>query len=144
MNNTHTPIEDVTERGHLSEYFVDRGVWDRPARGGVYRFVCREHTSRRCAGGFTARYDLVCYARRRWQVFRSPVCCYNTHISDTDVTRALGEAIDIVTRGKHDRQQAHERIRLMYNWGDVAERTDKIYAWVLAREPRSFWERLCR
>ncbi|KAG8705092.1 hypothetical protein FRC08_001859 [Ceratobasidium sp. 394] len=63
---------------------------------------------------------------------------------EDDVTRALGEAIDIVTRGKHDPQRAHERIKLMYNWGDVAKRTDKIYSWVVAGEPRSFWERLCR
>ncbi|KAG8743421.1 hypothetical protein FRC10_012086 [Ceratobasidium sp. 414] len=61
-----------------------------------------------------------------------------------DVTRALGEAIDIVTRGKHDPQRAHKRIELMYNWGDVAKRTDKIYSWVVTGEPRSFWERLCR
>ncbi|QRV76849.1 glycosyltransferase family 4 protein [Ceratobasidium sp. AG-Ba] len=63
---------------------------------------------------------------------------------EDDVTRALGEAIDIVTRGKHDPQKAHERIKLMYSWSDVAERTDKIYSWVIPGEPRSFWERLCR
>ncbi|QRW05747.1 glycosyltransferase family 4 protein [Ceratobasidium sp. AG-Ba] len=38
---------------------------------------------------------------------------------EDDVTRALGEAIDIVTRGKHDPQRAHERIKLMYSWSDV-------------------------
>ncbi|CCO27933.1 phosphatidylinositol glycan, class A [Rhizoctonia solani AG-1 IB] len=63
---------------------------------------------------------------------------------EDDVTRALGEAIDIVTQGKHDPQKAHERIKSMYSWVDVAERTDKIYNWVATKEPRSFWERLCR
>lgn len=64
--------------------------------------------------------------------------------ANTDVTRALGKAIKIVTQGKHDPQKAHERIKSMYSWADVAERTDSIYNWVAAREPRSFWERLCR
>ncbi|CAE6481445.1 unnamed protein product [Rhizoctonia solani] len=63
---------------------------------------------------------------------------------EDDVTRALGEAIDIVTQGKHDPHKAHKRIKSMYSWADVAERTEKIYNWVATKEPRSFWERLCR
>ncbi|EUC65631.1 glycosyltransferase family 4 protein [Rhizoctonia solani AG-3 Rhs1AP] len=63
---------------------------------------------------------------------------------EDDVTRALGEAIDIVTQGKHDPQKAHKRIKSMYSWADVAERTEEIYNWVATKEPRSFWERLCR
>ncbi|CAE6475271.1 unnamed protein product [Rhizoctonia solani] len=63
---------------------------------------------------------------------------------EDDVTHALGEAIDIVTQGKHDPQKAHKRIKSMYSWADVAERTEEIYNWVATKEPRSFWERLCR
>ncbi|KAF8670641.1 Glycosyltransferase family 4 protein [Rhizoctonia solani] len=63
---------------------------------------------------------------------------------EDDVTRALGEAIAIVTKGKHNPQKAHERIRSMYSWTDVAQRTNEIYNWVATKEPLSFWERLCR
>ncbi|QRW19701.1 glycosyltransferase family 4 protein [Rhizoctonia solani] len=63
---------------------------------------------------------------------------------EDDVTRALGEAIAIVTKGKHNPQKAHERIKSMYSWTDVAQRTNEIYNWVATKEPLSFWERLCR
>lgn len=61
-----------------------------------------------------------------------------------DVVRAMSEAIDIVTANKHDPIRAHERVRSFYNWGDVAERTEKVYDTVVQQEPYDFWTRMRR
>jgi hypothetical protein len=48
-----------------------------------------------------------------------------------DVIRAISEAIDIVSKGKHDPMRAHERVRTFYNWENVTERTEKVYEAVM-------------
>lgn len=63
---------------------------------------------------------------------------------EDDVVRAMSEAIDIVTANKHDPIRAHERVRSFYNWGDVAERTEKVYDTVVQQEPYDFWTRMRR
>jgi phosphatidylinositol glycan class A protein len=88
--------------------------------------------------------DMISFAMPEEDGTRLFEICSHLFTLSADVTRALGEAIDIVTQGNHDPQKAHERIKSMYSWVDVAERTDKIYNWVATKEPRSFWERLCR
>ena len=61
-----------------------------------------------------------------------------------DVVRAMSEAIEIVSAGKHDSQQGHERIKDFYDWSTVAERTERVYEDVFNTEPFDFWTRLYR
>lgn len=61
-----------------------------------------------------------------------------------DVIRALTEAIQTIREGRHDPVKAHERVKGMYSWAAVAERTERVYERVLASEPLSAWERLVR
>ncbi|EIW74367.1 glycosyltransferase family 4 protein [Coniophora puteana RWD-64-598 SS2] len=63
---------------------------------------------------------------------------------EDDVFRALSDAIRLVERGEHDPARAHERVRRMYDWGRVAERTEHVYSAVLASEERGLWERMQR
>jgi phosphatidylinositol glycan class A protein len=58
------------------------------------------------------------------------------------VVRALSHAIQVVQSGAHDPVKAHERVRGMYAWSDVAERTEKVYDAVLAMEHKDTFERL--
>ena len=44
-----------------------------------------------------------------------------------DVVRAMSEAINIITQGRHDPIRAHERVKNFYDWSSVAERTEKVY-----------------
>jgi len=63
---------------------------------------------------------------------------------EDDVFRALSDAIRLVERGEHDPARAHERVRRMYDWGRVAERTEHVYSAVLVSEERGLWERMQR
>lgn len=62
----------------------------------------------------------------------------------SDIINALGRAIDIVRSRKHDPFTAHERLRDMYSWATIAERTERVYDRVLAAEDRSLFERMAR
>lgn len=62
----------------------------------------------------------------------------------TDVIRALSQAIHTIRKGRHDARAAHARVRNMYSWASVAERTEKVYERVLASKPLSTWDRLVR
>lgn len=62
----------------------------------------------------------------------------------SDVIRAMAEAIRIVKAGKHDPMKAHLRIKDFYNWGDIAERTEKVYEKVFNTLPYDFWTRMRR
>lgn len=62
----------------------------------------------------------------------------------SDVVRAVSEAIHIVSEGKHDPIRAHERVKTFYDWGQVAERTEKVYDSVLKSPQRDLWERMQR
>ena len=61
-----------------------------------------------------------------------------------DVVRAMSEAIVRISKGLHDPQAAHERIRSFYNWKDVTKRTEQVYDFVLAAEEKSLWTRIKR
>lgn len=61
-----------------------------------------------------------------------------------DVVRALSEAIDIVSRGEHDPRKAHERVRGMYDWYQVAARTEVVYDTVMKMEPIDLFTRMQR
>ncbi|PCH44807.1 glycosyltransferase family 4 protein [Wolfiporia cocos MD-104 SS10] len=63
---------------------------------------------------------------------------------EDDVVRAMSEAINIVSQGKHDPFRAHKRVRGFYDWGNITERTEKVYAAVLELEPYDFWTRMQR
>ncbi|KDQ09440.1 glycosyltransferase family 4 protein [Botryobasidium botryosum FD-172 SS1] len=63
---------------------------------------------------------------------------------EDDVVRALSDAISHVSRGNHDPHKAHERVRGMYDWAHVAERTEVVYRGVLDSEPRELWDRIKR
>ncbi|KAH9835339.1 transferase [Rhodofomes roseus] len=63
---------------------------------------------------------------------------------EDDVIRAMSEAIDIVSKGQHDPARAHERVKQFYDWMQVTERTERVYANVLRTRPRPFWVRLQR
>jgi phosphatidylinositol glycan class A protein len=61
-----------------------------------------------------------------------------------DVVRAISEAIDIVSKGKHDPMRAHERVRTFYNWENVTERTEKVYEAVMVSKQMDLGERIQR
>jgi phosphatidylinositol N-acetylglucosaminyltransferase subunit A len=61
-----------------------------------------------------------------------------------DVIRAISEAIDIVSKGKHDPMRAHERVRTFYNWENVTERTEKVYEAVMVSKQMDLEERIQR
>ncbi|KZT24146.1 glycosyltransferase family 4 protein [Neolentinus lepideus HHB14362 ss-1] len=63
---------------------------------------------------------------------------------EDDVVRAMSEAIRIVSAGKHDPIQAHERVKSFYDWGRIAERTERVYEAVVKSHPRDFWTRMQR
>lgn len=75
--------------------------------------------------------------------FRS-VCSDLSEIGIPDVVRAMSEAIRIVSAGKHDSQQAHERMKGFYDWSEISERTERVYQDVFATKPYDFWSRLYR
>jgi phosphatidylinositol N-acetylglucosaminyltransferase subunit A len=56
----------------------------------------------------------------------------------------MAEAIEIVSEGRHDPFKAHNRVKSFYHWGDVTERTERVYNAVLASKPRVFWDRMQR
>jgi phosphatidylinositol N-acetylglucosaminyltransferase subunit A len=57
-----------------------------------------------------------------------------------DVIRAISEAIDIVSKGRHDPLRAHERMRTFYNWENVTERTEKVYEAVMVSKQMDLGE----
>ncbi|WVR06222.1 hypothetical protein IAU60_003252 [Kwoniella sp. DSM 27419] len=63
---------------------------------------------------------------------------------EEDVIRALTHAIHTVKAGQHDPLRAHARVRDMYSWSSVAERTEVVYHRAMASEHRDVAERLSR
>ncbi|KAM5532151.1 hypothetical protein V8D89_014176 [Ganoderma adspersum] len=63
---------------------------------------------------------------------------------EDDVVRAMSEAIQIVSAGKHDPYKAHERIKDFYDWHEITQRTELVYESVMDSEPYDFWTRLQR
>lgn len=61
-----------------------------------------------------------------------------------DLFRALSEGIAIVGANSHDPWRAHDRIKGMYDWADVAERTEKVYRTALASSPIDLCDRSVR
>lgn len=61
-----------------------------------------------------------------------------------DVTRALSRAIETIREGRHDPMKAHERVRGMYSWSDVAERTEVVYRRAISSPQRDTFQRLSR
>lgn len=72
------------------------------------------------------------------------VCKIEAMVLSLDVVRAMSEAIELVSAGKHDPQRAHERIKGFYDWAEIAERTERVYEAVLSSPPRDFWSRMQR
>jgi phosphatidylinositol glycan class A protein len=64
--------------------------------------------------------------------------------SCSDIINALGRAISIIRSGRHDPFTAHERLKDMYSWATIAERTERVYDRVLKAEDRSIFERMAR
>ncbi|KIK70306.1 glycosyltransferase family 4 protein [Collybiopsis luxurians FD-317 M1] len=63
---------------------------------------------------------------------------------EDDVIRAMSKAIAIVSAGEHDPLKAHERIKTLYDWGQIAGRTERVYDTVIKSEQRDMWERIAR
>jgi phosphatidylinositol glycan class A protein len=61
---------------------------------------------------------------------------------EDDVVRALTHAIHTIQNGQHDPMRAHERVKTMYSWAAVAERTEQVYYRVLSSPPKTPFERL--
>lgn len=61
-----------------------------------------------------------------------------------DVIRALTNAIKKIKLGTHNPYASHERLRKMYSWQDVAERTIKVYDKAMDREELSMFDRMDR
>ncbi|KAJ7253745.1 glycosyltransferase family 4 protein [Mycena haematopus] len=63
---------------------------------------------------------------------------------EDDVCRAVGEAIRIVSAGKHDPHHAHTRIKTFYDWEQVAVRTEAVYSAVITSPQMELPERIRR
>ncbi|WWD18332.1 hypothetical protein CI109_102782 [Kwoniella shandongensis] len=63
---------------------------------------------------------------------------------EDDVIRALTHAIHTIKAGRHDPLEAHNRVRGMYSWSGVAERTEIVYDRAMKTPPRDTSERLKR
>ena len=61
-----------------------------------------------------------------------------------DLVRAISRAIKHVRSGAHDPIKAHEQLKEMYSWADVAERTEKVYYGAMAVPEVPVIERLRR
>jgi phosphatidylinositol glycan class A protein len=44
-----------------------------------------------------------------------------------DVIRAITEAVEHINSDKHDPQAAHERVKAMYSWEDIAAQVEGVY-----------------
>lgn len=56
----------------------------------------------------------------------------------------MSEAIAIVSKGIHDPMIAHRRVKDFYDWAQVTERTEMVYASVVKSERRDLWTRIQR
>ncbi|WVF69309.1 hypothetical protein IAT40_004085 [Kwoniella sp. CBS 6097] len=63
---------------------------------------------------------------------------------EEDVIRALTLAINTIKANRHDPLTAHHRVRGMYSWASVAERTEAVYRRAMDTEERSTFDRLSR
>ncbi|KAJ2915867.1 hypothetical protein MD484_g4552, partial [Candolleomyces efflorescens] len=63
---------------------------------------------------------------------------------EDDVVRAISEAVEIVSAGKHDPYEAHERIKSLYHWDQIAERTERVYDTVMKSRQMDLMERIQR
>lgn len=61
-----------------------------------------------------------------------------------DIIRALSRAIETIKSGQHDPVKAHERVKGMYAWSDVAERTELVYHNAMNAPRKDIYERLTR
>ena len=68
----------------------------------------------------------------------------NAKFDQTDVFRAMSEAIYRVKAGMHDPLKAHNRIREFYSWQQVAERTEQVYSFAGRSEGSDLWTRIVR
>ena len=58
---------------------------------------------------------------------------------------ALSKAIHRIRMGTHDPSKAHERVKGMYSWDDVARRTEDVYRGIIeGPEQRGTYERMMR
>ncbi|CAG8625155.1 9488_t:CDS:2, partial [Acaulospora colombiana] len=64
--------------------------------------------------------------------------------NEDDIVHALNKAIAIVSANGHDPIKAHQRIKSMYDWESVTERTEKVYDEIMEREPIDLWTRMHR
>jgi len=62
----------------------------------------------------------------------------------SDVVRALSVGIETIASGVHDPSLAHERVKGMYTWANVAERTERVYEKAMSRPERDLFERMSR
>lgn len=67
-----------------------------------------------------------------------------TNPDEDDLFRAISEAIQIISEGKHNPQDAHERVKGFYDWMQVAERTETVYRSVMQSKPIDLWARIQR
>ncbi|RPD65745.1 transferase [Lentinus tigrinus ALCF2SS1-6] len=63
---------------------------------------------------------------------------------EDDIVRAMSEAIQLVSAGKHDPHKAHERIKDFYGWREISQRTELVYESVMKSPPYDFWTRMHR
>lgn len=61
------------------------------------------------------------------------------------MTEALSLAIARIRKGGYDPLEAHERVKGMYSWADVACRTENVYRGIMEGPPqRGTYERMWR
>ncbi|PBK98853.1 UDP-Glycosyltransferase/glycogen phosphorylase [Armillaria gallica] len=70
--------------------------------------------------------------------------CIFAEPEEDDVSRAVSEAIEMISDGKRDPIHAHERVKTFYDWVQVAERAEVVYDTVVKSRQMELWERMKR
>lgn len=60
----------------------------------------------------------------------------------SDIVRAVSKAIEWVSEGKSHPLETHRRVKEMYTWTNVSQRTEKVYDLALCKPQPDFVERL--
>lgn len=90
--------------------------------------------------------DLIALAEPSLQGIFPPrlQLCVMPKPKSADVVRAITQAVYHIKTGNHDPIATHERVKDMYTWENVAERTERVYYAAMSRPIPSLIERFAK
>jgi phosphatidylinositol glycan class A protein len=78
------------------------------------------------------------------EILPNEMIVFASNVTPVDVFKAVSRAIGYIQSGSHDPVKTHQLVSQMYNWEDVAKRTQKVYETVLLQDRLPLAERLVR